>query len=134
MMNQPITIYGDGKQVRDILHVNDLARAYEAAIERQDDVNGHAFNVGGGPNNTMSLLELTHHLEVALRRPLTLTFSSARPGDQKIYVSDIGKAVQRLGWSPDISPSSGVGELIEWISVNRVELHSVLKSKLAAKH
>lgn len=112
---QPITIYGDGKQVRDILDVADLARAYELAVENIGAVRGHIFNVGGGPENTASLLELLEYLEEKLGRPIPRSFGDARPGDQPCYVSDIEKAKAVLGWEPRIGKAEGFERLLSWV-------------------
>lgn len=111
---QPITIYGDGKQVRDVLHVADLARAYELAIERIDRVRGQIFNIGGGPTKTISILELLEYLEERLGRSIPHRFDEPRPGDQPCYVSDIAKARAVLGWEPAISTGEGLAQLLEW--------------------
>jgi CDP-paratose 2-epimerase len=119
VLKKPITIYGDGKQVRDILHVDDLIRLYALAIERQDQVSAKAFNVGGGPANTMSLLELISFLEKQLQVKLHYTFDHWRPGDQKVYVSNIAKAAQEIGWQPQIKVAEGISRLISWVYDNQ---------------
>jgi CDP-paratose 2-epimerase len=119
MQNLPISIYGDGKQVRDVLYIEDLIRAYEAAIENIDITNGRAYNIGGGPNNTLSLLELITILEEYFEIKLDCKFEDWRPGDQLIYVSDIQKANEVLEWAPLISPLKGVKKLLEWLIQNR---------------
>jgi CDP-paratose 2-epimerase len=118
-LGKDITIYGDGKQVRDVLHVEDLVRLYELAIERIDDVRGEAFNVGGGPDNVLSLLELIAMLERKMGRKIPLRFTDWRPGDQPVFVCDLGKIRSRLGWSPGISADAGVSRLIDWVRDNR---------------
>ena len=117
-LGQPVTIYGDGRQIRDVLHVKDLARAYEAAIERADEVAGQAFNMGGGPDRTLSLLELVGLLESRLGHPVQHSFGDWRPGDQKVFVCDVRKAERMLGWRPQIDVETGVTELIDWVGEN----------------
>ncbi len=112
---QPLTIYGDGKQVRDILEVSDLARAYELAVERIGTVRGQVFNIGGGPNNTMSLLELINDLSRRLGRTISHSFADWRPGDQPCYVSDIRKAEALLGWTPHVMKDEGLDRLFRWV-------------------
>jgi len=119
VLGKPITIYGDGKQVRDVLHVQDLADAYEAAFDHREAVSGQAFNIGGGPGNTMSLLELIHHLEEELKISLPLKWSDWRPGDQPIFVCNLEKSKHLLDWQPTISVRDGVGQLIQWVRDNR---------------
>lgn len=119
LLDRPITIYGDGKQVRDVLYIDDLVRAYRAAFRRIRDVAGEVFNIGGGPRNTMSLLELLEILKELLGRPVRVGYDDWRPGDQAIYVSDIRKARRRLGWTPAIGPEAGVTRLYRWIAANR---------------
>ena len=114
VLDKPITIYGDGKQIRDVLHVGDLVRAYEAAYERRDTVSGHAFNIGGGPANTLSLRELIGQLELMLGKKIPLKWSDWRPGDQPVFVCNVTKAEKLLGWQPKIAVREGVGELITW--------------------
>ncbi len=119
LLGRDITIYGDGKQVRDVLHVDDLLRAYEAAIRAPEKVAGEAFNVGGGPGKVMSLLELIAMLEKKLGRKIPLKFDKWRPGDQQVYISDIRKLDRLLGWKPEKSAGDGISELIEWVGENR---------------
>ncbi len=124
--NRPVTIYGDGRQVRDVLHVRDLIRAYDLAVEQIDKTAGQAYNVGGGPENTMSLLELIGLLENHFGRPLQFSFRDWRPGDQKVFVSDIRKARRDLGWQPETAIAKGVGELLSWLAANHLSLEQTL--------
>lgn len=116
MLGKPITIYGDGKQVRDVLYVGDLVEAFDAFLK--SDLKHEVFNMGGGPNNTLSLLELLDLLErLAGKRP-KISFADWRPADQKVYISDISRASERLGWKPKVSPDEGVEKLVNWVSNN----------------
>lgn len=126
VLGKKITIYGDGKQIRDVLHVNDLVRAYEAAIEHQDQASGQAFNIGGGPGNTMSLLELLAYLQDELKIEIPLQWDTWRPGDQPVFVCNLTKAKSLLGWEPKISVRQGVKDLSQWVHQN-AELFSWLK-------
>lgn len=116
---RPITIYGDGRQVRDLLHVSDLIRAYELGIERIDALKGTAFNVGGGPANTLSVWsEFGPLLQSLAKRPLTVNYGDWRPGDQRVFIADIRKAHEQLGWQPAISPAEGIRALYHWVENN----------------
>jgi CDP-paratose 2-epimerase len=118
---RPITIYGDGKQVRDVLHVDDLLDAYDAAIAKIDKVKGEVFNLGGGPQNTLAIwTEFGPMLEKLLGRPVPVSRGDWRPGDQKVFVADIRKAKKVLGWQPKIGAQEGVKRLFEWVSENRL--------------
>jgi CDP-paratose 2-epimerase len=119
LMERDITIFGDGRQVRDVLHVDDLVRAYEAAILNPDRIAGQAFNVGGGPRSVLSLVDLVGFLERRLGRKIPLKWSDWRPGDQRVYVSDIRKLDTMLGWKPEIDATTGVNQLIDWVAQNR---------------
>jgi CDP-paratose 2-epimerase len=116
---QPITIYGDGRQVRDLLFVDDLCDAYDAAVDRIDRVSGQVFNLGGGPNNTLSLLELVEALERLTGQPLRPALAEWRPGDQPVFVADIRRASLALGWTPRIGVQAGVERLYRWVVENR---------------
>ena len=117
---QPITIYGDGKQVRDVLFIDDLLDVYEAAIARIDVAAGQVYNVGGGPTRTMSVwAELGPILERLVGRSIRVSYSDWRPGDQRIYISDIRKARRELGWQPRVGVEEGVRRLYEWVVANR---------------
>ena len=116
---QKFTIFGDGKQIRDTLWVGDLVDAYETALDRMDDVKGQVFNVGGGPSNTLSLLELVAILEEHFGRSMEPSFADWRPGDQPVFVADIRKAGKMLDWSPKVSTADGVARLLAWIGENR---------------
>jgi CDP-paratose 2-epimerase len=126
LLGRPITLYGDGWQTRDVLNVKDLARAYEAAWVNQAEISGQAFNIGGGPTNTLCLRDLLSFLEEELKVSINPLSGASRPGDQPVFVCDIRKAQAHLGWSPQIGVSDGVRDLIRWVRDNR-ELFSWLK-------
>jgi CDP-paratose 2-epimerase len=119
LRGQKFTIFGDGKQIRDTLWVGDLVDAYEAALARMDTVSGEIFNVGGGPSNTLSLLELVAMLEAHFGRKLDPPFADWRPGDQRVFVADVGKAGRMLDWRPKVSTAEGVARLLAWIGENK---------------
>ncbi len=125
-LGKKITIYGDGMQIRDVLDVRDLVRAYQAAIERSDQVAGEAFNMGGGTSNTLSLLELLDYIQNARGIKIPTSFADWRPGDQKVFVCNIDKAQRLLDWTPEIRVQDGVLHLIEWVNANP-QLFSWLK-------
>ena len=114
LLGQPITIYGAGKQVRDALFVDDLNRAFASAIGRIDQVTGQIFNVGGGPQNTLSLLELLETLECSFGLRTEVRFAPPRSGDQKVFVCDISKAEAELDWRPQVSLDKGLASMHEW--------------------
>ncbi|MBX8632670.1 MAG: GDP-mannose 4,6-dehydratase [Thermoplasmata archaeon YP2-bin.285] len=112
LLKRKLTIYGDGKQVRDVLYVDDLVRAYDAFISSTVDSN--VFNIGGGPENTLSLLELVSMLESKIGRKIPLDYGPWRNSDQKVYISDISKAKKILRWKPRIPPDKGIERLLQW--------------------
>jgi CDP-paratose 2-epimerase len=132
LLERDITIYGDGKQVRDVLHVEDIVRAYEAAIRAPDKIAGEAFNIGGGPDNLLSLLELVAMLERKLGRKIPLRFDDWRPGDQTVYCSDIRKLHRLLDWKPQIGVSDGVNKLIHWVEQNAATFDEIGQEPLGA--
>lgn len=116
---KPVTIYGDGKQVRDILFVEDLMDAFNKAVENIDKVKGEVYNIGGGRTNSISILELLDLLEQELAiQPSKVDFDSWRRADQKVYISDTSKARKQLGWQPKVSMKQGVTRLHEWMKAN----------------
>jgi CDP-paratose 2-epimerase len=120
LKGRPISIYGDGKQVRDILFIDDLLDAYDAAIHNIQTTTGQVYNIGGGPENTMSIWsEFGPILTELLGRPIPVTFADWRPGDQRVYVSDIRKAARDLNWQPKISVRAGITHLYQWIRDNQ---------------
>jgi len=117
---KPISIFGDGKQIRDLLHVYDLLDAYDSVIDNIDRVQGDVFNLGGGAENTMSVwTEFGPRLEKLLGKTIPVTYGDWRPGDQKVFVADIRKAQQILGWSPKYSVDKGIKQLFDWVSANK---------------
>ncbi|MEI7641351.1 MAG: GDP-mannose 4,6-dehydratase [bacterium] len=119
MLDKKLSIYGDGKQVRDVLFIEDLIDAYEAAIKNIDKAKGQAFNIGGGHKNTMSLLELIAFLEKFFKKKIPLKFADWRPGDQPVFVCDISKAKKILKWEPKTTPQQGVKLLYDWVKGNK---------------
>lgn len=118
LLKKPITIYGSGKQVRDILFVTDLVNAFEMAVEQIDKSQGEIFNLGGGVSNTISLLELIEFLKEFFGYDVPVTFDDCRLGDQKFYATDIRKAESVLGWKPERKQKEGLVMLINWAKEN----------------
>ncbi len=116
ILKRPVTIYGDGKQVRDILYVEDLVAAYDSFFRSR--IRHDVYNIGGGSENTTSLLELIDTIEGLTGIKMEYKFSGWRPSDQKVYVSDITKVSKALGWKPNITPAYGVKLLIDWVKNN----------------
>jgi CDP-paratose 2-epimerase len=114
-----ITLYGDGKQVRDILDVSDAVDAYVGALQRIDKVQGRAFNLGGGPENAVSLLQLLDEIGHLTGRRVDVAFHDWRPGDQRWYVSDARAAHRALGLSTPRGWRDGVAALAQWLSQER---------------
>ncbi len=119
LFDKPVTLYGDGKQVRDVLYIDDLLNAYDSALENIKETRGKAFNVGGGNKFSLSIWELFEILEKLSNKKFKYTFSDWRPGDQKVYISNISKAKNTFGWSPKTSSNEGVERLYKWISENK---------------
>jgi CDP-paratose 2-epimerase len=118
LQGSPITIYGDGKQVRDILFIGDLVKAFDAAYQQIDNLSGNAFNIGGGTGNAISLLELIRLIEVIEDIDVNLNFQKERVGDQKYYVSDTSMFTDLTGWKPNNSVNEGIDQLKDWLKKN----------------
>ena len=119
IFNWPLTIFGDGKQIRDILFVSDLVNAFDLATQKISKTKGDIFNIGGGPANTISLLELLDYLAQLTGKKKEVPFADWRPGDQKVYYSDIRKAKRVFGWEPKIAKKDGIRILFDWIQENK---------------
>jgi len=117
---KPITIYGNGKQVRDVLFIEDLLDAYDAAQEHIEHAAGQIYNIGGGIKNTMSVwLEFRPMLEKLVGHWVEAQFGAWRPGDQRIYISDIRKAQLELNWQPVVGVEEGLHRLAAWVLANK---------------
>lgn len=110
------TVSGNGKQVRDVLHSDDMKFLYRAAIDRIIDAKGHVFNIGGGMQNSLSLLELFKCLEETLDVKLAYETLSPRISDQKVFVADLAKVNNMLGWEPRVNKEQGIANMLEWLS------------------
>lgn len=117
-LDEPLSIYGNGKQVRDLLHVYDLIAAYQSAIDQIDQSKGKIYNIGGGRDHTFSLLEYITFMEKLSGKKINLNFQKTRPGDQKIYISDNAKITRELSWKPAICHKDGLKELYNWVKNN----------------
>jgi CDP-paratose 2-epimerase len=111
----PFTISGNGKQVRDVLHAEDMVSLYLLAAKNIDLISGQAFNVGGGMGNSLSILELMDLLEQLLEAKLSWSHIKARESDQRVFVADLGKIQTALAWSPRVNKHTGIGRMIEWV-------------------
>jgi CDP-paratose 2-epimerase len=121
----PITIYGDGKQVRDVLFVDDLVRAFRLAAEKIDITAGQVYNIGGGPANTISVWkEFGPFLSKLKGRDIPVSFDNWRSGDQPCYISDTRKAKLHMGWEPQVKKETGTRRLWEWVKSNKGKFHA----------
>ena len=121
---RPITIYGDGKQVRDVLHVDDLLNAYDVAAEKIDNAKGQVYNVGGGTRNVLAIwTEFGPILERLLGREVEVARADWRPGDQRVFYADFGKARRELDWEPKIDLQEGLELLFNWVKENKSLFH-----------
>lgn len=129
LFGRPVTIYGNGKQVRDLLYVDDLINAYDLAIANIEKISGHVYNLGGGAGNTLSLLEFLELLKAEHGMTLSQSFGGVRPGDQPIFVSDNSKAEQDFGWKPTTNVHAGITSLHTWLQEHRGQLEGFYTSK-----
>lgn len=132
MQDRTITLYGDGKQVRDVLFVDDLMNAFKAAMDHLPTVSGQAFNIGGGPRNSTSLLELLDQIGGLRGRAPEIEMNPWRPGDQRYYVSDFSKFRAATGWSPRTAMHQGVETLHDWLCAERPSLRGTELAATAA--
>lgn len=119
LIKEPFTISGSGKQVRDVLHADDMKRLYMAAIKNIRQAKGQAFNIGGGVENSLSLLELFILLEQITSVKLEYTKLPVRESDQRVFVSELTKAKQYLNWQPTVSAQHGIARMVEWVKAAR---------------
>jgi CDP-paratose 2-epimerase len=128
MEKEPLTIYGDGKQVRDVLYVDDLIDAMVLAIDRLEATGGRAFNLGGSPRNTTSLVELVEMIEQIEGSRPQIVMDGWRTGDQRYYVSDTRSFRAATGWSARVGVREGVERLYDWLQESRTLTHAPVKS------
>ena len=119
LRGEPISLYGDGRQVRDVLAVEDLMRAFEGVRARISRTAGQVYNVGGGLKNTTSLLELIESIGAFTGHRLDYNIQPVRPGDQPIYVTDYGKLRREVGWEPQMSVKQILENIHSWWKENR---------------
>lgn len=112
--DRKLNFFGNGKQVRDMLWGGDVAKLYLDELERIDEVAGEVFNVGGGVDNTLSLLEAIELIQELAGMEFEIEYHDWRPADQKIYISDISKVKEMVGWEPEVSPKEGLRRLVEF--------------------
>lgn len=116
----PMTIYGDGKQVRDILYISDLLVAFDKVIDNIQNVRGEVFNIGGGRSNSISILELLDWLDIGLGiKPSEVKYADWRRADQKVYISNTAKAHKLLGWNPKVGKAEGITNVAKWMGYRK---------------
>jgi CDP-paratose 2-epimerase len=121
LMGRPITIFGDGKQLRDVLYVDDLLRAFDLAVDQIETTRGQIYNIGGGPTNAISVWwEFKRIAEAVLDRPVPdPAFVPARLGDQPVFIADTTKAQRDFDWAPTVSAPEGIRRLAAWVAEHR---------------
>lgn len=117
LFNKPVTIYGNGKQARDLLYVDDLVGAFDCFLNSK--LGSGVFNIGGGKDNTLSLLELLEYLKALTGKQPEIRFSNWRPADQKVYITDLARVSKALKWQPRTDVRSGVAMLVDWVIRNK---------------
>lgn len=117
-----INIYGTGRQVRDVLFIDDLVRAYDMAIKKINITNSKIYNIGGGSTNSLSILKLLELLEKNIGRRVEYKFLNSRPGDQQFFISDNSLSRQDFGWEPKVSFEVGLKRLVKWLRENQTVL------------
>jgi CDP-paratose 2-epimerase len=120
-LGRPITVFGDGKQVRDLLHIDDLMDVFDIVIRETSRSAGEVFNVGGGPKNSLSVWAELQPLLASLNgKKIDAKFGEWRAGDQRVFISDISKLERIFGWKPTVSPQQGIERLHAWITENKM--------------
>jgi CDP-paratose 2-epimerase len=132
LKGEPVTVYGDGKQVRDILHVSDAVAAYRAVLSDIDRLSGRAFNLGGGPRNAVSLIAVLREIERVVGRRFPLAFGDWRQGDQLYFVADTARLTAETGWQARIGWREGLRELASWLRANRPGLSPAEPQRIRA--
>ncbi|OFZ53151.1 MAG: CDP-paratose 2-epimerase [Bdellovibrionales bacterium RIFOXYC1_FULL_54_43] len=128
---EPITFYGNGKQVRDALFVGDLITAFMLGWKKINELSGRVFNIGGGPSHTISLIELVSLLSNLQQRSVSIRYDDWRPSDQRYYVSDTSKYTAATGWRPLVDVPAGVEQLFHWLKGPRTGSKEALKQLTA---
>jgi len=125
ILGRSITIYGTGKQVRDILYIDDLLEAYSLSIQKINKAKGKIYNIGGGYKNSISLLEFINLLEKITGNKISYKFSDWRPGDQKIFISDNSLLKKDLNWEPKVNYVDGIKKLLNWVLENKTLIRKI---------
>jgi len=126
LLGKQLTIYGNGKQVRDILYIDDLLDSYDQAIKNIDIASGRIYNIGGGQENQISLLQFLDLLSEITNKKISPAAAVTRPGDQPIYVSDITRAGKELGWKPRTNYNDGIRKIYDWVVANKQTIEKVI--------
>jgi CDP-paratose 2-epimerase len=119
IIGKKITVYGNGKQVRDVLYIDDLINAYQLAENKIHLTAGQVFNIGGGNDNKISVIQAIEKISRYTNKEIKICYQNSREGDQKIYISDNSKATEVFGWQPQITIEKGFRNMIEWIQHNK---------------
>ena len=126
LLGKQLTIYGNGKQVRDILYIDDLLDCFDQTIEKIETARGQIYNIGGGPQNQISLLQFLDLLSEITGKRIPPAYSTTRPGDQPIYVSNITRAARELNWQPQTICQDGIKKLYDWVLANKQTIEKVI--------
>jgi CDP-paratose 2-epimerase len=129
LSGETISVYGSGKQVRDVLHVDDAVAAYRSLLANIDHVSGNAFNLGGGPPNAVSVVAVLREIEELTGRPVETSFGPWRAGDQFYFVADTQKLQSETGWAASIGWRRGLRHLAEWLIANRFGGQQIRREK-----